>query len=68
MKKAVSPDEKSLVLSTRNSNALDFALLIQDLVPLLEAYENACHSEDGRGRLELADAICQVFPRIQSCF
>ena len=59
MKKAVSLDEKSLVLNTRNSNALDFALLIQDLVPLLEAYENAWHSEDGRTRLELADAICQ---------
>ena len=48
MKKAVSLDEKSLVLSTRNSNALDFALLIQDLVPLLEAYEHAWHSEDGQ--------------------
>jgi hypothetical protein len=28
-------------------------------VPLLEAYENACHSEDGEKRLEVADAICQ---------
>jgi hypothetical protein len=59
MKKAVSLDEKSLVLSTRNSNALDFALLIQDLVPLLEAYERAWDSEDGQKRRELADAICQ---------
>jgi hypothetical protein len=59
MKKAVSLDEQSLVLSTRNSNALDFALLIQDLVPLLEAYENAWRSEDGQKRLELAGAICQ---------
>ena len=59
MTKAVSLDETSLVLSTRNSNALDFALLIQDLVPLLEAYENAWHSDDGQKRLELADAICQ---------
>ena len=59
MKKAVALDEQSLVLSTRNSNALDFALLIQDLVPLLEAYEHAWHSEDGQKRLELADAICQ---------
>jgi hypothetical protein len=59
MKKAVPLDEKSLVLSTRNSNALDFALLIQDLVPLLAAYERACHSDDGQNRLELADAICQ---------
>jgi hypothetical protein len=47
------------VLGTRNSNALDFALLIQELVPLLEAYERACRTNDGRKRLELADAICQ---------
>jgi hypothetical protein len=51
--------EQSLVVSTRNSNALDFALLIQELVPLLEAYEHAWHGEDGRKRLDLADAICQ---------
>src|SRR5687767_3794491 len=57
MKKAVALDEESLVQSTRNSNALDFALLIQDLVPLLEAYENAWHSGDGQKRLEAADAI-----------
>jgi hypothetical protein len=59
LKKAVPLSEESLVLSTRNSNALDFALLIQDLVPLLDAYEHACHSGDRRKRLELADAICQ---------
>ena len=59
MKKAVSLDEKSLVLSTRSSNALDFALLIQELVPLLEAYEHAWHGDDGQKRLELAGAICQ---------
>ena len=58
-KKAVSLDEQSLVLNTRNTNALDFALLIQDLVPLLEAYEHAWRSDDGEKRLELADAICQ---------
>jgi hypothetical protein len=58
-KKAVSLNEQSLVLSLRNTNALDFALLIQDLVPLLEAYEHACRSEDRQTRLELADAICQ---------
>ena len=58
-KKAVPFDEKSLVLITRTSNALDFALLIQELVPLLEAYERAWRSEDGQKRLELADAICQ---------
>jgi hypothetical protein len=59
MKKAVSFDEDSVVLNTRNSNALDFALLIQDLVPLLEAYEHAWQSGDAQTRLELADAICQ---------
>ena len=58
-KNAVSLDDQSLVLSTRNSNALDFALLIQELVPLLEAYEHAWHSDDGQKRLELAGAICQ---------
>ncbi|HLG56447.1 MAG TPA: hypothetical protein VI485_14010 [Vicinamibacterales bacterium] len=57
--KAVSLDDTSLVLSTRNTNALDFALLIQELVPLLEAYEHAWQSGDGPKRLELADAICQ---------
>jgi hypothetical protein len=59
IKKAVALDEPSLVLSTRSSNALDFALLIQDLVPLLDAYEHACHRDDRPTRLELADAICQ---------
>src|SRR5687767_1664722 len=59
MKESVSLNEQSLVLSTRNSNALDFALLIQELVPLLEAYEHAWHSEDGPKRLDLAGAICQ---------
>ena len=58
-KKAVPFDEESVVLSTRTSNALDFALLIQELVPLLEAYERAWRSVDGQKRLELADAICQ---------
>jgi len=59
VKKAVSLSEDGLVLSTRASNALDFALLIQDLVPLLEAYEHAWLSDDGETRLELADAVCQ---------
>ena len=53
-------DENSVVLSTRKSNALDLALLIQCLVPLLEAYERSMHSGDGQQRLELADAICQA--------
>ncbi len=48
----VALDEHSVVLRTRNSNALDIALLIQGLVPLLRAYER---SRD----VELAGAICQ---------
>jgi hypothetical protein len=58
-KKAVPLDDRSLLLGTRNTNALDFALLIQDLVPLLEAYESACHGKDSQKRLDLANAICQ---------
>lgn len=58
-KKAASLDETGVVLSTRDSNALDFALLIQDLVPVLEAYERAWHDGDSSTRLELADVICQ---------
>jgi hypothetical protein len=59
IKRAASLDENSMVLSTRNSNALDFALLIQELVPLLAAYEDAWHSEDRQKRLDLADTLCQ---------
>jgi hypothetical protein len=59
MKKAVPLNESSVVLITRDSNALDFALLVQELVPLLDAYENACHRGDSQERLELAGAICQ---------
>ena len=59
LKKGVSIDDHSVVLNTRTSNALDFALLIQELVPLLEAYEKAWHDDDGEKRLGLADAICQ---------
>ena len=59
LKKRVPLDDISLVLITRGSNALDFALLIQELVPLLEAYEQAWRGDDRQRRLELADAICQ---------
>ena len=55
VQKSLSLDENSLVLSTRRSNALDIAMLIQSLVSLLEAYEHG----GGEKRLELADAICQ---------
>jgi hypothetical protein len=57
--KGVGLDDAGLVASTRSTNALDFALLIQDLAPLLEAYERACHLGDHAKRLDLADAVCQ---------
>jgi hypothetical protein len=57
--RAVSFDDHGLVLNTRSTNALDFALLIQELVPLLAAYEDACDRDDSQKRLELANAICQ---------
>ena len=59
IQKGVSLNENNLVLSTRKSNALDLALLIQGLVPLLEAYEYAMQNGDGSKRLELGAAICQ---------
>lgn len=60
LKKGVPIDEHSLTLISRNSNALDFAMLIQGLVPLLEAYEQQVRQGgDRRNRLELAGAICQ---------
>jgi hypothetical protein len=59
LKNGVSLDENNLVLSARSTNALDLALTIQGLVPLLKAYERAAHSGDHPMRLEWADAICQ---------
>ena len=43
----------------RNSNSMDGALLLRDLVPLLKAYERACAAHDAEARLEMADAILQ---------
>jgi hypothetical protein len=57
--KDVPLDDARLVLISRKSNALDYSLLIQGLVPLLEAYERAMESGDGAKRHALADAICQ---------
>ena len=59
LKKGVSLNEPSVVVNTRTTNALDFALLIQDLVALLDAYERACDRDDRQKRLALADVICQ---------
>ena len=58
-KEGVSINEHSVVLRTRTSNALDFALLVQGLVALLKAYDCALQRGDERMRLEMAGAICQ---------
>jgi len=58
-KDGVSINEHSVVLRTRTSNALDFALLVQGLVALLKAYDCALQSGDERMRLDMAGAICQ---------
>ena len=52
-------NDHSVVLRTRASNALDFALLVQGLVGLLKAYDCALQSGDERMRLDMAGAICQ---------
>lgn len=57
--KGAALDDAALVVLSRKSNALDYSLLIQALVPLLEAYERAVQGGDSAERLRLADAICQ---------
>src|SRR5690606_6400767 len=52
-------DESSLVLSSRRSNALDFSMTVQGLVPLLVAHEEACRLDDRDRRRLLAGAILQ---------
>lgn len=59
MQDGVSINDDSVVRRSRSSNALDFALLIQDLVPLLEAYENARRGANAQHKRELASAILQ---------
>jgi hypothetical protein len=63
-KEGVSLHEPSVVVRTRTSNALDFALLVQGLVGLLKAYDRALLSGhelsgDERMRLDMAGAIFQ---------
>jgi len=55
----VSINDHSVILRTRASNALDFALLVQGLVGLLKAYDCALQSGDECMRLDMAGAICQ---------
>jgi hypothetical protein len=60
MKDGLSLEDASVVRRTRSSNALDFALLVQGLVPLLQAYESTLEGGDDRNRLKLASVICQA--------
>jgi hypothetical protein len=57
--RGVALDDPTLVNDTRRSNALDLALLVQGLVPLLEAYERAREADDEQARREWAAAIFQ---------
>jgi hypothetical protein len=52
-------DDPQLLALTRSSNSMDMALLVRDLVPLLDAYSAACLRPDSDARLALADAILQ---------
>jgi hypothetical protein len=57
--RGVSIDDVEVVAYTRTSNAMDHALLVYDLVSLLDAYDAACGTGDTSARRELADAILQ---------
>jgi len=52
-------DDPEVLAITRNSSSMDAALLVSDLVPLLEAYKEACVGSVPGQRLDLADAIIQ---------
>ncbi len=58
-KDGVEINEHSVVVRTRTSNALDLALLVQDLGALLHAYDGAVRSDDEPMRLDMAGAIFQ---------
>ena len=49
-------DDPQLLAMTHLSNSMDMALLVRDLIPLLDAYSAA---QDNNERLALADAILQ---------
>jgi hypothetical protein len=59
MKDRLPVNEHSVVVRTRTSNALDFALLVQGLVGLLRAYDRAMQRGDERMRHDMAGAIFQ---------
>jgi hypothetical protein len=51
--------DPAVVAITRNSNSMDVALLVNDLVPLLEGYAAAQLAGEVELRIDLADAILQ---------
>jgi len=55
----VASDDPQVLAVTRNSNSMDIALLVRDLVPLLEAYKATADQSDSDHRFDLADAILQ---------
>ena len=52
-------DDPEILSVTRNSNSMDVALLVRDLVALLEAYNQACVTGARDRRQTLSDAILQ---------
>jgi hypothetical protein len=52
-------DDPQLLALTRLSNSMDTALLVRDLIPLLEGYAAACTQNNVEERVTLADAILQ---------
>jgi len=52
-------DDPLVVAMARSSSAMDIALLVRDLIPLLHAYTAACTQQNVRERHVLADAILQ---------
>jgi len=54
-----APDDPELLAITRNSNSMDAALLVWDLVPVLVAYKESCAAPDRDRRVALADVVLQ---------
>lgn len=52
-------DDPQVLAMTRLSSAMDIALLVRDLVPLLHAYTAACEADAADSRQALSDAILQ---------
>src|SRR5581483_2331436 len=52
-------DDPELRAFMRFSNSMDMALLVRDLVPVLEAYVAACDTGDADARARLSDTIVQ---------